>query len=131
MLPGMFEYRIVTAGPGARGDGGRVGAGRIERNHIRERPLEGQVIAASKGDHGGRPKATDDDPLTFALALKDKGVPVPEIAKKLTIKTRRNAVKSPSIASLCRAFAETEQDAADDGLPVKSKRVRVRRPADA
>jgi hypothetical protein len=33
--------------------------------------------------------------LTFAVALKDKGVPVPDIAKKLTIKVGKNAGKSP------------------------------------
>ncbi|SBW23069.1 hypothetical protein FDG2_3529 [Candidatus Protofrankia californiensis] len=41
--------------------------------------------------------------------LKDKGVPVPEIAKKLTIKTGKNAGKSPSVASLYRALAEADQ----------------------
>ncbi|MFJ7242625.1 recombinase family protein [Streptomyces olivaceus] len=71
-------------------------AGQIERNYMREKTLEGQVIAASKGNHGGRPKVIDGDMLTFAVALKDKGVPVPEIAKKLTIKTGKNASKSPS-----------------------------------
>ena len=60
--------------------------GQIERNFILEKTLEGQVIAAAKGNHRGRPKVIDDDSLTFALALKDKGVPVPDIAKKLTIK---------------------------------------------
>lgn len=70
-------------------------AGQIERNYIRAKTLEGQVIAASKGNHGGRPKVIDDDMLTFAVALKDKGVPVPEIAKKLTIKVGKNAGKSP------------------------------------
>jgi DNA invertase Pin-like site-specific DNA recombinase len=74
-------------------------AGQIERNYIREKTLEGQIIAAAKGNHGGRPKVIDDDSLTFALALKDKGVPVPNIAKKLTIKTGKNAGKSPSVAS--------------------------------
>lgn len=29
----------------------------IERNYIRQKPLEDQVIAASKGNHGGRPNA--------------------------------------------------------------------------
>lgn len=56
---------------------------------VREKALEGQVTAANKGNHGGRPKVVDDDMLLFARALKDKGVPVPEIAKKLTIKTGR------------------------------------------
>ena len=103
-------------------------AGQIERNYIREKTLEGQVIAASKGNHGGRPKVIDDDMLTFAVALKDKGVPVPEIAKKLTIKVGKNAGKSPSVASLYRALAEAEAEAAaaDDGLPLRPKPVRIR-----
>ncbi|MER7776194.1 hypothetical protein ABTZ21_14515 [Streptomyces sp. NPDC096191] len=104
-------------------------AGQIERNYIREKTLEGQVIAASKGNHGGRPKVIDDM-LTFAVALKDKGIPVPEIAKKLTIKTGKNAGKSPSVASLYRALAEAEETAADDGLPLRPKTVRIRRPED-
>ena len=103
-------------------------AGQIERNYIREKTLEGQVVAASKGNHGGRPKVIDDDMLTFAVALKDKGVPVPEIAKKLTIKVGKNAGKSPSVASLYRAL--TEAAAVDDGLPLRPKPVRVRRPED-
>lgn len=86
-------------------------AGQIERNYIREKTLEGQVIAAAKGNHGGRPKVIDDDSLTFALALKEKGVPVPDIAKKLTIKAGKNAGSPPSVASLYRAFAEAEAQA--------------------
>jgi hypothetical protein len=105
-------------------------AGQIERNYIREKTLEGQVIAASKGNHGGRPKVIDDDMLTFAVALKDKGVPVPEIAKKLTIKVGKNAGKHPSVASLYRALAEAEGAAVDDGLPLRPKPVRIRRPED-
>ncbi|WP_234426251.1 recombinase family protein [Streptomyces kebangsaanensis] len=103
-------------------------AGQIERNYIRGKTLEGQVTAAAKGNHGGRPKVIDDDSLTFAVALKDKGVPVPEIAKKLTIKTGKNAGKHPSVASLYRALAEAEQADADDGLPVGPAPVRIRRP---
>lgn len=103
-------------------------AGQIERNYIREKTLECQVIAASKGNHGGRPKVIDDDMFTFAVALEDKGVPVPEIAKKLTIKVGKNAGKSPSVASLYRALAEAEAD--DDGLPLRPKPVRIRRPED-
>ena len=104
-------------------------AGQIERNYIREKTLEGQIIAATKGNHGGRPKVIDDDSLTFALALKDKGVPVPDIAKKLTIKTGKNAGSPPSVASLYRAFAEAEAQAgqaADDRLPLRPKPARIR-----
>ena len=58
-----------------------------------------------------RPKVIDDDSLTFAIALKDKGVPGPEIAKKLTIKTGKNAGKNPSVASVYRALAEAPVEA--------------------
>ena len=84
-------------------------AAQLDRNYIREKTLEGQVTAVAKGNHGGRPKVIDDDSLTFAIALKDKGVPGPEIAKKLTIKTGKNAGRSPSVASLYRALAEAEE----------------------
>ncbi|MEU5547938.1 hypothetical protein AB0G85_37475 [Streptomyces sioyaensis] len=67
-----------------------------------ETTLEGQVTAAAKGNHVGRPKVIDEDSLLFARALKDRGVPVPEIAKKLTIKTSKNAGRHPSVASLYR-----------------------------
>ncbi|WP_433685449.1 hypothetical protein [Nocardia sp. CA-119907] len=85
---------------------------------------------ASKGNHGGRPKVIDDDSLTFALALKSKGVPVPDIAKKLTIKTGKNAGGHPSVASLCRALAEAENTTADDGLPLRPKPARIHRPVE-
>jgi DNA invertase Pin-like site-specific DNA recombinase len=100
----------------------------LNRNYIREKTLEGQVTAANKGNHGGRPKVIDDDSLTFAIALKNKGVPVPEIAKKLTIKTGRNAGKSPSVASLYRALAEAEEaDARDEAQVIGPRRpVRAR-----
>jgi DNA invertase Pin-like site-specific DNA recombinase len=86
-------------------------AAQIERNYIREKTLEGQLAAATKGNHGGRPKVIDDDMLTFAQALQDKGVPVPGIAKKLTIKTGQSKDKHPSVASVYRALAEAEQGA--------------------
>jgi hypothetical protein len=44
--------------------------------------------------------------LTFAIALRDKGVPVPKIAKKLTIKAGKNAGRNLSLVSLYRALAE-------------------------
>jgi len=84
-------------------------AAQLDRNYIREKTLEGQVAAAAKGNHGGRPKVLDDDMLLFARALRDKGVPVPEIAQKLTIKTGKNAGRHPSVASVYRALAEATE----------------------
>jgi hypothetical protein len=54
----------------------------------------------------GRPKVIDDDMLLFARALKDNGTPIPGIAKKLVIKSGKNAGQHPSVASLYRAFVE-------------------------
>ncbi|MGW2741859.1 recombinase family protein [Streptomyces sp. NPDC001450] len=97
-------------------------AAQLDRNYIREKTLEGQVAAATKGNHGGRPKVIDDDMLLFARALKDKGVPVPEIAKKLTIKTGKNAGQHPSVASVYRALAESEATEAPAGPEIIAPR---------
>ncbi|MFF0105501.1 hypothetical protein [Streptomyces hirsutus] len=64
------------------------------------RTFEGRVTAAAKGNHGGRPKVIDDDSLLPTHTLKDRGVPVPEIAKKLTVKTGKNAGQHLSVASV-------------------------------
>jgi DNA invertase Pin-like site-specific DNA recombinase len=85
-----------------------VGA-ELDRNYIREKTLEDQQAAAAKGNHGGRPKVIDDDMLIFTRALRDQGTPMPEIAKKLTIKTGKNTGGHPSVASLYRALAEAAE----------------------
>lgn len=68
--------------------------------------------------------------LTFAVALRDKGVPVPEIAKKLTIRAGKNEGRHPSVASLYRALAEAEAAAAGDRLPLRPELVHIRRPGE-
>jgi DNA invertase Pin-like site-specific DNA recombinase len=82
-------------------------AAQLDRDYIREKTLEGQQAAAARGNHGGRPKVIDDDMVLFARALREKGTPMPDIAKKLTIKSGKNAGRHPSVASLYRALAET------------------------
>jgi len=81
-------------------------AAQLDRDYIRQKTLEGQRAAAAKGNHGGRPKVFDQDMIIFARALHDKGVPVPQIAAKLVIKTGKNAGKHPSVASVYRALAD-------------------------
>ncbi len=78
-------------------------AAQLDRDYICEKTLEGQRAAASRGSHGGRPKVLDDDGVIWARALRDRGIPVPEIAGRVTIKTG----KHPSVASLYRALADT------------------------
>ena len=53
-------------------------------------------------------------------------MPVPDIAKKLTIKTGKNRGSPPSVASLYRAFAEAEaEQSAADALPLRPKPARI------
>jgi hypothetical protein len=61
-----------------------------EREYIREKSLEGQASARERGRHGGRPKVFDDDMVAYARSLRERGVPVPEIARKLIIPAGRN-----------------------------------------
>jgi hypothetical protein len=68
--------------------------------------------------HGGRPKVIDDDMLTFALALRAKGVPVLKIATKLTIKTGVKAGKNPSAAPVYLTLADAAE--AETSQPVAS-----------
>ncbi|MCG7204829.1 hypothetical protein [Streptomyces arenae] len=94
-------------------------AAQLDRNCIRDKTLKGLQTAAAEGNHGGRPKAVDGDPLTFTAAPKNKGVPDPGIAKKPTIKAGRNAGRHPLAASLYRALAEAEEaDTSDDDAQV-------------
>ncbi|WP_449657512.1 recombinase family protein [Streptomyces antibioticus] len=81
LLTGPLTGIYDPNGMGAMFFAVRAVAAQFDRNYIREKTLEMQVAAATKGNHGGRPKGIDDDMLLFARALKDKGVPVPEIAQ--------------------------------------------------
>ena len=83
-------------------------AAQLDRDYIREKTLEGQLAAAARGNHGGRPKVIDPDMAIFARALRDQGTPIPDIAQKLKIQSGKNAGKHPSVASLYRPLAETD-----------------------
>ncbi|GAA3135290.1 recombinase family protein [Streptomyces echinatus] len=122
LLTGPLSGIYDANGMGAMFFAVLAAAAQIERNYIREKTLEGQVTAAAKGNHGGRPKVIDDDMLTFARALKGKGVPVQEIAKKLTIKTGKNTGQHPSVASAYRALAEAEESQAPAGPEIIAPR---------
>ncbi len=80
-------------------------AAQLDRDYIRDKTLEGQAAAAARGRHGGRPAVIDSDSLIYARALRDAGTPIPEIAKKLTIKTGKNTGRNPSVDSVYRALA--------------------------
>ncbi|MDX2930792.1 hypothetical protein PV411_40655 [Streptomyces sp. NRRL_B-16638] len=60
--------------------------------------------------------------LLFALALEDNGVPGPEIAGKLTIKTGKDAGQHPSVASVYHALTDAEETAAPAGPGIVAPR---------
>ena len=58
-----------------------------------------EISMVEDDDSYGRVKVIDDDMLTSAIVLENKGVCVPEIAGKLVIKTGKNAGR-PSVRRL-------------------------------
>jgi DNA invertase Pin-like site-specific DNA recombinase len=81
-------------------------AAHLDRDYVREKTREAQQAATAKGHRSGRPKVFDEDMLALARSLHDQGVSVPDIARRLTIKTGKNAGGHPSVASVYRALAE-------------------------
>ncbi|ANZ36049.1 hypothetical protein BBK82_08185 [Lentzea guizhouensis] len=90
-LAGIYDPHGVGSMPFAV----LTNAAQLDRNYIREKTSKGQHAVAAKGNHGERPKVTDNDLLIVARALRDKSVPIPEIVTKLTIKTGKNAGEHP------------------------------------
>ena len=83
-------------------------AAQLDRDYIREKTLEGQLAAAARGNHGGRPKVIDPDMAIIARLCVTRAHPSRDIAQKLKIQSGKNAGKHPSVASLYRALAETD-----------------------
>ncbi|HEX5117446.1 MAG TPA: recombinase family protein [Pseudonocardiaceae bacterium] len=77
----------------------------LDRDHLRELIMAGQRTAAAEGRRGGRPRVFDDEMVATARLLRDQGVPVPEIARRLTIPS---SGRHPSVASVYRALSTQE-----------------------
>ncbi|MGW1142024.1 MarR family transcriptional regulator [Streptomyces zhihengii] len=115
LVPGRGE----PAGRWFPGDGARIPDGTPaegSENEFCESPAEdygAPSVGAEYAGHGraggpagGRPKVIDEEMLARARELRAQGVPVAEIAARLTIRTGKNAGRPPSVASLYRALAE-------------------------
>jgi len=77
---------IDTSTPGGRLIFHIFGAlAQFERELIRERVNAGLAAARERGRLGGRPKVVDTAKTNAIKALKDSGMPVPEICKNLGI----------------------------------------------
>lgn len=78
----------------------------LDRNHRREKSIEGQRAAAAEGRPGGRPRVFDEEMTAAALAMQAQGMSVPQIAASLVITEGKNAGQHPSLASVYRVLAE-------------------------
>jgi DNA invertase Pin-like site-specific DNA recombinase len=74
----------------------------LERDILVERTKAGMQAAKLQGNLPGRPHVLDDEMAAVAQDLYAQGVPVPDIARQLTIKKGPRAGKSPSRASVYR-----------------------------
>ena len=81
----------------------------LDRDYIRQKTLEGQRSATAAGRHGGRPRVLDDDDLILIRALREKRMPMAEIAKRVRIKTGKNKGEHPAVATLYRALADADE----------------------
>jgi DNA invertase Pin-like site-specific DNA recombinase len=108
LLTGPLQGLYAPSGHGAALFAFFAGMAESEREYIREKSLEGQASARERGRHGGRPKVFDDDMIAYARTLRARGVPVPEIARKLIIPTGKNKGHNPSVASVYRILADND-----------------------
>lgn len=98
----------------------------LDRNHRREKSIEGQRAAAAEGRHSGRPRVFDEEMTAAALAMRDRGMSVPEIAASLVIPDGKNAGQHPSLASVYRVLAEAD---AGEGVSTGADAAAAARPA--
>jgi DNA invertase Pin-like site-specific DNA recombinase len=85
----------------------------MEREYIRDRTLEGHESARRRGKTIGGAGVTDPDMLSMALHLREQGVSLRDVAKRLVITTGKKKGQHPSPATVLRMLREHgEQEAA-------------------
>jgi DNA invertase Pin-like site-specific DNA recombinase len=117
-LTGIWDPR----GEGSVLFGVLAGAAGLDRNDRREKTVEGQQAAAAGGRRGGRPRVFDEEMTAAALAMREQGMGVPEIAASLVIPEGKNAGQHPSLASVYRALADADTGADTAAAPRLSSR---------
>ena len=120
-LTGLFDPQ----GTGSMFFTALAAAAALDRDHVRDKRLEGQRTAAAKGRVSGRPRVFDQDTLALVRELRDQGVPVPEIAERVTITAGKNAGRHPSLASVYRALADSESESSGQTSPAADPHISV------
>lgn len=108
LLSGLLVGTFDPGGAGSLLFSVLEAAARLDRDHSRDKKVEGQRAAAAKGKASGRPRVLDGEMVARARQLREEGVSVSEIAEQLVIAAGRNAGRHPSVASVYRALAEDE-----------------------
>src|SRR5436305_11069993 len=82
----------------------------LEHDHTTTLARERRTAARENGRQGGRPKLLDGGMAAVARELKDQGVPVPDIARRLVIPDGKKKGRHPSVATVYRLLATTQAD---------------------
>jgi DNA invertase Pin-like site-specific DNA recombinase len=85
-----------------------VAAAHLDEQYVIEKSKAGVRIAAAAGARGGRPRVVDAEMLAEARRLRDQGISVPQIARRLVIPAPNGRGRHPSLATLYRALAQPE-----------------------
>ena len=84
----------------------------MEREYIRDRTLEGQESARTRGKTIGGATVTDDAMLSMAIHLRDQQLSLREIAARLVITKGKKKGQHPSPATVLRLLREHDEQAA-------------------
>jgi DNA invertase Pin-like site-specific DNA recombinase len=84
-----------------------------ERDYIRDKTLECQETARTKGKTIGGVKVADNDMIATAVRLRDEEeLSLSEIAGRLVIRTGKKRGEHPSPATVMRMLREHDEQAA-------------------
>ncbi|MEU9056701.1 recombinase family protein [Streptomyces sp. NPDC048384] len=109
-LTGPLQGKHDPAGHGAALFAFFAAMAESERDYIRDKTLEGQETARSKGKAIGGVKVSDDDMLATALRLRDEErLSLREIAARLVIRTGKKKGQHPAPATVMRLLREHDE----------------------
>jgi DNA invertase Pin-like site-specific DNA recombinase len=92
----------------------------MEREHIRDRTLEGQESARRRGKSIGGAAVVDEAMLSRALHLREQNLSLGDIAARLVITTGKRKGRHPSVATVLRMLRDHDTGVSADigGEPV-------------
>ncbi|MET7930991.1 recombinase family protein [Streptomyces sp. NPDC005373] len=109
-LTGPLQGKHDPAGHGAALFAFFAAMAESERDYIRDKTLEGQETARTKGKAIGGVKVSDEDMLATALRLRDEeNLSLREIAARVVIRTGAKRGQHPSPATVMRMLREHDE----------------------